>query len=317
MPKMLITGANGFIGSRMTIAFCKAGYHVVALDIDSRAGSFIAPAVAAGQATYVSLNLTFGLELAIFFQRSGFHGVIHCAWDWSKDPIQSEESNLGGLIQLIKLARDFYLNKFIEIGSDAVYGGTQEYISEGDPFEVRTAGRIYPVLKAAATLMVQNLEPPPNSDFITVIPGGPVYGPGMSPGRESRWPIYYMLEAALSSEKLVLERGGDSAAGYTHVDDLCRGILLLYQAEKLNHRLYHIGPGKQWSMRDVAAIVRNLVPGADISVGPGLAAPGDCPGVPGRGPLLIHRAVAELGFCPEYMLDKGMSRLAQWMSGIK
>ena len=311
---ILITGANGFIGSRLTKKFAQAGYSVVAIDLAAEPCPFVSEIQGQYPIRYLTASISNLYELAPLFYENQIKGIIHSTWDWSKDPLKSASNNILGLINVIEMGLVNHINTFIYIGSDVVYSGSQDKILEGSPFEVKVESRLYPVLKVLSTLLVRLADENPVCRFLTAVPGGPVYGVGMLPGRESRWPIYYMLEYALRGEKLILEQGRDSSAGYTHIDDLCEGVKLLYETPSPSQRLYHFGPGHQWNMEEVAEITKSLLPGARIEVGPGLAKPGDCPGVPNRGPLDIQLAKRDLGFWPKYQLEDGMRELLEWMS---
>ena len=91
------------------------------------------------------------------------------------------------------------------------------------------------------------------------------------------------------------------------------GIALAYGKEKLAHTAYNIAVGKLFSVTEVADILNNIVPGAALTVGSGsfegnMALAGSL-----RGALDITRARGDLGFEPEFELEKGLGAYIEYL----
>ena len=134
-------------------------------------------------------------------------------------------------------------------------------------------------------------------DAVAVRPGY-VYGPGASTGG-------YYLDRAFRGEAVDEPVGGDLPMDVTYVRDLAEGIFLAATVRPLTHRLFNVTGGVLRRRSEVAELARQLVPGAAVRVGPGIA-----PGAHLRGPSRLERARAELGYAPRYTLEDGAGRLA-------
>ncbi|HZD26939.1 MAG TPA: NAD(P)-dependent oxidoreductase, partial [Alphaproteobacteria bacterium] len=93
------------------------------------------------------------------------------------------------------------------------------------------------------------------------------------------------------------------AVDHTYIDDVVAGILLALDRKEHPFDAYNIASGRAPTLAEIVEIIRELVPGAEISVGPeefrhGL--PGaEVPAVP-KGALDITRAREVLGYAPRF-----------------
>jgi nucleoside-diphosphate-sugar epimerase len=140
-----------------------------------------------------------------------------------------------------------------------------------------------------------------------------VYGPPMLPSRDDipRGPIPRWLLDAIEGRPVEEPSGGDFVGSYTHVADVASGLLAAYQAEKLNHPVYHLGHGRNWSGYEVAEAIRNVVAGARIDVGPGTEPWTQL--IAMRSPLAGDRLKEDTGFVPSLSLVDGIRDFADWI----
>jgi nucleoside-diphosphate-sugar epimerase len=135
-------------------------------------------------------------------------------------------------------------------------------------------------------------------DIVSVRPGY-VYGP-------NTWSEGYYLDRVLAGEAIERETGADLPMDVTYVKDLALGIYLALTVRPVRSRIFNITSGALRRRGEVAEIVRRLVPGARISVGPGVPQ-----GTKMRGPSDLTRARTELGYEPRFTLEAG---LADWLA---
>ena len=83
-------------------------------------------------------------------------------------------------------------------------------------------------------------------------------------------------------------------------------------AENPDSRVYNIGTGVGITLNDVARVIRKHLPHAEIEIGPGLNYLG-MP-YPASSVYDISRARAELGYAPQYDLDRG---IADYLDSLK
>ena len=96
-----------------------------------------------------------------------------------------------------------------------------------------------------------------------------VYGPPVVSDSPTRGPIPSLLIGALRQQARLDPSGGDFAASFTFVADVAEGLLAAATAPRLNHDIYHLGPGRNFSSREVGDRIKEAVPSARIELGPG------------------------------------------------
>jgi nucleoside-diphosphate-sugar epimerase len=126
-----------------------------------------------------------------------------------------------------------------------------------------------------------------------------------------RGPIPAFLHAALAGRPIRLPSGGDFAASFTYVADVAAGLIAAWRCETLNHGVYHLGSGENYTARRVADAVRAAVPGAVIELGAGTE-PWTIH-TKMRGPLAVGRLREDAGFTVGHSLEDGVRAYADWM----
>jgi UDP-glucose 4-epimerase len=132
-------------------------------------------------------------------------------------------------------------------------------------------------------------------DFRVVRPSAP-YGLGMG------WPMFIkpMVEGAVRGESVRFASGGPYPRAYTHIEDVTTLTAAVLDAPMSVDRIFYGSNGEPLvTASELAAIVRDVVPGADIEVGDGLSE-SDRFELQIRGRLSIANATAQLGFQPRY-----------------
>jgi nucleoside-diphosphate-sugar epimerase len=115
------------------------------------------------------------------------------------------------------------------------------------------------------------------------------------------------VDAALIGRKLHIPAGADSAIDHTHVDDLVSGVLKALDHAHHRFDAYNIASGQATTVAQLIALVQELIPGAELSVGPGVYRHGDQVEMVRKGALDVGRAAAELGWTPRYDIRAGLA----------
>lgn len=123
MPKVLVTGGAGYIGSHTTLALCEQGYDVVVYDNLStgRAEAVLPPA------RLVVGDLAETDRLDELMQAENFSAILHFAGsivvpESVVDPLKYYRNNTGNTSELIRLAVKNAIPRFIFSSTAAVYG---------------------------------------------------------------------------------------------------------------------------------------------------------------------------------------------------
>jgi nucleoside-diphosphate-sugar epimerase len=130
-----------------------------------------------------------------------------------------------------------------------------------------------------------------------------VYGAGLLRPRVPKT----LIDAAARGQPLRLERGAEFRVDHTYIDDLVTGTLLVLDHERHDFDAYHIASGAAPSLSEIVEVIKDLVPGAEISLGPGTIE--FAPGITAwkKGALDITRAAKALGYKPRYDIHAGIA----------
>jgi UDP-glucose 4-epimerase len=137
-----------------------------------------------------------------------------------------------------------------------------------------------------------------------------VYGPHR---RKRRQLSEVWLRKALAGEPVEMKDGADHEMDMTYAEDMAQGIFLAYKVRPLKHRLFNISQGKNVTFREIAKTITDLIPGASIKLGPGPSEYLSKNVVAMRGPADISRAREELGYEPQYTVQRGLAELLDWI----
>lgn len=133
-------------------------------------------------------------------------------------------------------------------------------------------------------------------DFRTIGPSA-VYGLGMN---QYVGPIKAMVENAVRGERAHFEFGGAHPRAYTHARDIASLVIAMLDAPDEADRIFYGSTGEPLTTTtEVAQIVRELVPGADVEIGEELSE-AEKPVVALRGELSVENARTQLGWEPRY-----------------
>lgn len=116
------------------------------------------------------------------------------------------------------------------------------------------------------------------------------------------------IENALTGKPLLLEGGGDGRLDFTSIHDLTDGIVraLAFHGGPGTSQTFNITYGNARTIADLAAIVKDAVPGAILEDRPRAA------DKPIRGTLSTERAEKLLGFKAKYPLEVGYKAYCEW-----
>jgi UDP-glucuronate 4-epimerase len=313
---LLITGAAGHVGLTLAKLAIRSGIDVVAQhrspvpkDVVEQFGERI---------RWMHCDLDDAFSLSAALSQHQIDGCIHTAAvpnDRVAHPIPWEtvQTNAMATAALLELARRQNWRRFVYVSTGAVF---QKDMDLGQPLledHPLSPSSLYGSTKAAGELFVGMYRKQYGLSASTVRISF-VYGPPLVPAVRDlpRGPIVAFLRDAILGIPVREEAGGDFVASFTHIDDVAEGLLASYTAPALNHDVYHLGHGRNWTTFEVAEAVRAAVPGAIVEIGPGTMPWTTYNRM--RGPLAGSRLKDDTGFVPSLPLDKGVAAFATWMN---
>ncbi len=304
---ILITGGHGHIGSWTAYFLAKEGERVIIYDTQPRAPDYL---------TAVSKNITFiGGDVMDFpgltrlFRQHGdeIDGIIHTVALMGEfvpeNPHRNVNLNIGGLLNVLELARIFGIEKVLYTSTGAVYGAAKGTASEDK--NPPNPSDLYGATKVSCEYLGGQYENTFGLDF-RIARIYFVYGPGKLPSRFIN--LYKVAFGVLEGLKgLRLERGADQKLDFTYVEDVARGVVLLYKATDLRHKIFNIATGMGTTVGEVAEMAQKYTHfPVTVEIGPGKMMP-RCEA------LNITRAMEELGYRPNYSLQEGVKLYADWL----
>lgn len=312
---LLVTGAMGHVGLAVVRQAAAAGQRVVA-----QYRSVFREAEAAGIAgdiTWERLDLTDPFETAALAARHRIARCIHTAAVPNDTlcrpaPHAAVMANVGATAHLLELARRLGWERLVYVSTGSVFQNATDVsrpILEDAP---TMATNHYSTTKLCGELLTSAFRRENGVPAATVRISW-VYGPPLVPrGRDApRGPVPHFVRDAVAGIAVREPSGGDFAASFTHVSDVAAGLLAAALAPELRHDIYHLGWGRNFTTREVAAAVRRAVPGAVLEIGPGTAPWTDHTRM--RGPLAGERLLRDAGFAPRVSLEDGIADFADWI----
>jgi nucleoside-diphosphate-sugar epimerase len=297
MSVTLVTGGLGFVGRYIVQAIAEKGEKVISYNRDFLQSA--EPGV-----TYVQGELYDIPRLLETFRTYGVDRIIHTAAISHPEvsiamPIATIEANINGTICVYEAAKLAGIKRIVNFSSESVYGNTGEIVREDHPLNPTTP---YAVTKVAVELFSKVYKQHYDLDIIS-LRVTEVFGPG------NKMPqvIYDMLRAALDGKTYTLESGGDHRYHFIYVQDVVKAALCALNATENRQQFYNICGGPQASINEAAQIIRELIPGASLNIGPGMTVRDHI------GTFDMSASERDLGFVPDWPLQEGIRRYAEWL----
>jgi nucleoside-diphosphate-sugar epimerase len=325
VARVLLTGGSGFLACYVTQALMERGDTVVNFDIRPPAEEYQwllgekLKDVSFEKGSVEDLS-----ELILVLQRHKIEKIVHAAAivDPSlllNHPILAYRVNIGGAVNVLEAARILKISKVVYISSNGVFTSKRyEPIDEEHPVLLPNEGPgngPYSISKISSEAFGLSYGDTHGLDFVSLRPSA-VYGFGM------QYPMYLkpMVENSLKKLPTRFETGRDFPRDYTYVKDVASAVIKALDVPKgnLKDRIFLIATGaKLTTPGEIAKIVREFIPDADIEVGSGLSE-WNKREIKYRGLINISRAREQLGYEPKYNIRDGIKEYVEtYQSYIK
>lgn len=312
---VLVTGGSGLIGSYVMRQLAERGDAVVNFDMRQpgpEADWWLKPV--ADRIQFVSGGVDNWGDVVQVLKRYQPDTIIHVAAIvnlplLNKRPGLALNINFGGTFNILEAARLFGVRRVVYFSSIAVLPGVQyQPVDVNHPVFLATEGPgagIYAAAKVAGEAFCWAYHQAFGLDFITLRPSA-VYGFGM------QWPIFIkpMVENSVRGLPTRFEKGREFPRDYTHASDVAQAALKAVDvpADKVCDRIFFVATGRPLvTAGQVADVVKKLIPGADIEIGPGLSE-ADLIEIRYRAVLNIDNAREQLGYEPQFAdIEQGVA----------
>lgn len=266
--KVLVTGTEGYIGSRLAPILMAGGHEVQGLDTGFyRDGCLYIDPIGMPRSPATVFKDLRKLRVDDF---AGFDAVVHLA-ELSNDPLGQNRPeitfkiNHEGSVQLAELARAAGVRRLIYASSCSVYGvGSGEVLDELSPVNPQTT---YAQCKV---LVERDLGRMADADFSVVfLRNATAYGP--SPRMRFDIVLNDLCALAYTTRRIAMVSDGSPWRPIVHVEDICRAMACALEApaQAVNGQVFNVGAtSENYRIREIAEIVAAEFPGCEVTVGP-------------------------------------------------
>jgi nucleoside-diphosphate-sugar epimerase len=304
----LVTGAAGFAGSHIVRALLERGDRVVALDLAPQLPAFVTNGLGDVSPTYLVGDVTDSHQIAGAVLDAKVEDIVHTAAamgdaDSVARPRHFLRVNAEAVWGLCDLARRLPMRRLVCMSTRSIYGAyTPEEGPVGEDAAPRPIG-FYGASKAAADVVAIQYRQQYGLDVVLPRVTG-LYGPNQQQGQNV---LAQMVAAAVAGEPFTCPMGPDYRYEVIYVKDVARGVLAILDAPRLAHPVYNVGSGEQPAVAELAAIVRTILPEADITFDEAAGA-----AVPPRAQMAVDRFAGETGFRTAWTIQQGVRELVTW-----
>ncbi len=304
MPQtILITGANGFIGSHATRLMETLGHKIVGIDVAPRSADLSLLGI---KTPSCMLNVVDGAAFRALCEREKPTHIFHAAHPPRDESPSVIDYCYHAMTHILEAAREFGVKRVVYSSSASIYGQLKK--PDGGLVNEDDAVRIYPTYfyrasKTVSEWMGDFYKEKYGVDFVALRYSS-VYGPG----------LYRSIPLELKKGVLgqpcrpFLTRPLDDLI---YIDDVVDAVSRALFLDKPLSRAYNIGLDKAYVSEDLRRAIQKALPELQFEIGQhpnAEVAPHRL-----RSPLDISLAKKELGWAPQIDLEEGIAKLVRWL----
>lgn len=316
--KVLVTGGAGFIGSNLCEALLENGDNVICLDNFSTGHiENILPLIEKYPTTF---KLIVGDIRNMEDCRKAVEGmeyILHEAALGSvprsiKDPVTTNEVNIGGFLNMIIASRDAGVKRFIFAASSSTYGDSKTLPKVEDVIGKPLSP--YAITKYVDELYADVFAKTYGTEYIGLRYFN-VFGRRQDPNGAYAAVIPLFVKRFMNHESPNINGDGEYSRDFTYIDNVIQMNMLALQTqnpEALN-QIYNTAYGERTTLNQLVAYLKEYlseydpkIANIDATHGPNRA--GDIP----HSLANVDKAKKLLGYDPKYSMREGLKEACKW-----
>jgi len=306
--QILVTGGAGFIGSHIVDRLLKEGFKVTVID-SLRTGSLenIAQHQNNKHMRFIEGDIRdLGLvRKAMKDTDAIFHEAAIASPTFSiKDPILTDQINLGGTLSLLKASCDRNVKRFIYASSAAVYGDTKSpEMKEDDLLRPMSP---YGVTKLAAENYVRVFQKLYGLETVSLRYFN-VYGPRQKADVHGSYGgvISIFINRILKGLPPTVHGDGGQTRDFVYIDDVVEANMQAMTQNNAIGEAFNIATGKNTSINQIAETLKHLMNREDLQNIHTEPRPADRR----HGYADITKAKKILGYNPKFPIKEGLTEI--------
>ncbi len=305
LPKLLVTGGAGFIGSAFVKQCVKKGLKVIVADNLTYAGDLKRLAEVSKKYLFYKADISNKKQVERIFLKETPRAIVNFAAETHVDrSIEKADSfivtNIMGTQVLLDLSRRYNIEKFIHISTDEVYGDIKQgSFLEDTPLNPSSP---YSASKAAADLLIKSYIRTYSFPAIIVRPSNN-YGPWQYP--EKLIPLSILK--VLRGEKIPVYAQGQNIREWLYVGDCVEAIFKILDKGKIGE-VYNLGSSEEKKNIEVVRMILNIL-GAPEDM---FSFVKDRPGHDIRYRLNSQKLYRDIGWKPQVKFKDGLEATIKW-----
>lgn len=303
---VLVTGGAGFIGSHFVDYVLRAhsSWKVITVDKLTYAGTLdnLVQAMRSPRHRFVRADIADEKQMAPLIKNADL--VVNFAAESHVDrsignPAPFLRSNIQGVFILLELAKRYKIQRFLQIGTDEVYGPVMKGSApETAPLNPRNP---YSASKASADLLALSYHLTYGLPVV-ITRSSNNYGPRQFP--EKVLPV--TIACAMRNESIPVYGDGLQVRDWTYVTDNCRGVDLVLRKGRVGE-IYNVSSRHEMpNIRMIREVLKRM--GKPLSL---MRHVKDRPGHDRRYSIRTDK-VLKLGFHPQVSWSKGLEKTVAW-----
>lgn len=313
MRNILVTGGAGFIGSHLVERLLGEGRWRVTVVDDfndfydpSIKRANVRPFEGREEFRLVEADIRDRAALGRVFDEERFDVIVHLAARAGvrpslAEPVLYAETNIGGTVNLLELARARGVRQFVFGSSSSVYGENEKVpFAEDDPVVKPISP--YAATKAAGELLCHTYSHLWGLRCVA-LRFFTVYGARQRPDLA----IHKFARLISAGRPIPVFGDGTTRRDYTYVDDIIAGVRAAIDYEASEYEVINLGESRTVELRELIALLEKEIGRAAV-IDRQPAQPGDVP----RTFADITKARRLLAYDPRTQIEDGIRKFVEW-----